>query len=524
MKNDVVVIVIGGGFAGIMAARRAQAEGARVILIDRGSIGMGTNSALANGVFSSPTSLYSSEEYIKDTLEIGRMINDKALVTLVGQNAFNSIEYLNSLGITVVESSKIYYVVKSPRPEVLPGVVLMKALAEMIKHQDSISIMTGFYVSEILSRGGLAYGIRGFNKVGQEMQISASAIVLATGGAGAIYSRNDNQRNMMGQGYYLSSLAGLNLWDMEFVQFIPIVIAEPHLPSILLNSPFPEEVKLINAQGEDVLKKYDIDNLNYAVRNRRDELSILLFNESQVNTVFIDYQNVPSSSWDVHPLSLLKKIKFDFRAKPLAISPGAHFFMGGVKTDLSGHTSLPGLFACGELAWGLHGANRRGGNALTECVVLGEVAGKSAAQYALKNPSDFTIKEGNNTYITHKSSPVNQLTELRGKIRNIAWNYAGVVRSESALKKGLLELQEIHKQLGSISVKDIQHHIVKEDLKSASFVLRNIITASIGRCESRGSFYRSDYPKEDNENWLKNSCLQYDKMKDEFILSHYPIQ
>jgi len=101
------------------------------------------------------------------------------------------------------------------------------------------------------------------------MSIHAPSVVIATGGGGAIYLRNDNQKRMMGQGYYLAAKAGLELWDMEFVQFYPLVMAEPRLPSMLLYSPYPEEVKIINASGEDIGRKHGMRDVNEAIMKRR---------------------------------------------------------------------------------------------------------------------------------------------------------------------------------------------------------------------------------------------------------------
>jgi aspartate oxidase len=127
---------------------------------------------------------------------------------------------------------------------------------------------------------------------------------------------------------------------------------------------------VINDGGEDVIEKYEIGDLNEAIKTRRDDLSAALFNEDMRGSVYIDYRKVPSSAWGQHPLSLLSKIHFDFKNKPLSVSPAAHFFMGGVKINERCETSLEGLFAAGEVSGGVHGANRLASNSLLESVVL----------------------------------------------------------------------------------------------------------------------------------------------------------
>ncbi len=116
--------------------------------------------------------------------------------------------------------------------------------------------------------------------------------------------------------------------------------------------------------------------------NQRDLFSLALYEASQKSDVYLDLRGVPEKAWEQYPLNFLKKSKFPFRERPFLIAPAVHFFMGGVEIDDQGRTALPGLFAAGEVAWGIHGANRMGGNALTECAVFGTLAGRSAAEYA----------------------------------------------------------------------------------------------------------------------------------------------
>ena len=521
MRQD--VIVIGAGLAGMVAAYAAQAEGAQVILIDRGSIGLGTNSALSNGIFAGPTSSYSPDDYIKDTLQIGKMINNELSVKLIAQEAPNAFKFLRYLGISLEESPG-HYVLKPSCPDVMRGVSLVKKLTERIRDLEKVNILTGFYVTEILREGNQLRGVKGIDKTGRKISICAPAVVMATGGAGAIYLRNDNQKTMMGQGYFLAAKAGLELWDMEFVQFYPLVMAEPRLPSLMLYPPYPKEARLISASGEDILRKYGIDDTYEAIRKKRDQFSAIIFEEGLAGPVYMDYRKVPSFLWEKYPLSLLKKMRFDFRARPFAVSPGAHFFMGGIRTDELAQTSLPGLFACGEVVWGLHGANRRGGNALTECVVFGRIAGRSATRYALTHrASPLDPKEFPEDLVPHPPPAQKRYRELRHLIRDIAWRYAGVVRSEAGLKVGLSKLEGLDRELKETTPQTVSERKLGQDLMSAAFVLKAVLTTSLARKESRGGFNRKDFSQEDNINWRKNSCLLYDPEGDDFSVSHHQV-
>jgi fumarate reductase (CoM/CoB) subunit A len=512
------VAVVGAGLAGMIAAITACREGAEVLLVDRGSIGLGSNSAMANGVFTGPGSSYGEMEYVADTIKIGRGLNRKTMVEAVAREARRGIELLRSTGLDITETTATYSV-KSPDANIIPGVTLVRKVAETARALSALDVVTGFCVTEIVKVQGAVRGIRGFDRAGKETMIPADAVVLATGGAGAIYLRNDNQKTIMGQGYRLAAEAGLDLWDMEFVQYYPLVFADPHLPSVIVYPPYDAAVELINSAGEDLMAKYNLGNINEASLKKRDEFSATLFGELRSGPVFMDFRKVPSARWREHPLSLIAGLRFDFSTSPVAVSPGAHFFMGGVRTDEYGRTELPGLFACGEVVAGLHGANRRGGNALMECLVFGAIAGRNAATEVLGSETHPVAPPEPQPAPTGASADRGELRDLRQEIRRIAWSSAGVVRTEGNMKEGLAQIDVLRQRLRSIQPETPDDRRLKLDLASAAFTVRAVLTAGLGRKESRGSFLRSDFPDEDNAHWKKNSCLKYDSENDTFTLS-----
>ncbi len=514
------VIIIGAGLAGMVAAETARAEGAKVLLVTRGGIGIGTNSAISNGMFTSPTDVYSIENFIKDTIAIGKGINNEQMVRLVGREAYDAISSLRSYGIEIEETPG-NFTVQLPRPDLIRGVPLVKNLAAHLRKQDAISFWPNFCVTEILTQENNVFGIKGFEASGKAVTMHAPAVILAAGGGGAMYLQNDNQKSTMGQGYALAAKAGLELWDMEFVQFYPLVLSEPRLPQFMVYPPYPSEVKLINASDEDIAKKHGLENLNDAIRKMRDSLSATIYLEGLAGPVYMDYRSVPQDRWGVYPVSLFRKLKFDFRNHPFRIAPGVHYFMGGVRINKSGETGISGLFACGEMVWGLHGANRRGGNALTECVVYGKLAGRTAASRAKQHrlPTDTRIEKK----VDFVGSGPSDLRALRKEIRETAWNHAGIIRNEGSIKEGLTKLSDIEARLEDAQTKTIQEKRLRWDLLSASLVLKGILTASSGRQESRGAFYRDDFPETDDTNWKKNSCLQYNPDSGIFNVNYKPV-
>lgn len=519
------VIIIGAGLAGIVAAIHAQQEGADVLLLDRGPVGTGTNSCLANAYFAGPVIGYTAQAYIRDTLDAGRSINHHPTVDFVAQEAPSAFQLLRSLGLPVTQAPTGLNV-DSPVPGVIPGVALMRRLAETLGKLGVIRTRKGFFVREIVVQENRALGVRGIGQAGEDIFLPAQAVILATGGAGAIYLRNDNQKKILGQGYYLAAKAGLSLWDMEFVQFYPLVLSEPGYPSLILFPPYPRETRLIDEAGEDVLARSGLGGINTAIMKKRDEFSAFLYHEVQTSRVYMDFRHLPDALWDVHPFTILKKLKFDFRARPVAVSPAAHFFMGGVKTDDQGQTDVPGLFACGEILWGLHGANRMGGNALTECVVTGSRAGRFAARYGqASHPVPVFLPEDSSPFYAAPSAPpaTGVLKGLLQRIKPIASGQAGVVRTGRGIQEGLRQVSEIKRSLRDVSCPDREGRILREDCLSACFTLEAVLTASLGREESRGSFVRSDFPEEDNQHWQKNSQLQYDAQEDRFSLRYLPV-
>jgi succinate dehydrogenase/fumarate reductase flavoprotein subunit len=518
---DADVIVVGAGLAGMTAALAAEQAGAEVLLVDRGPIGTGTNSALSNGAFSGPASPDRADDYVRLVVQIGKGLNHLPYVRQVARQAPSAIEFLCSLGLDIAKTPG-RWMVRSPRPETMPGTTLVRRVAELVLGRERIRAARGVRVTALLTASGRAVGVRGFDLSGGARVVRASAVILACGGAGAIYAKHDNQGTMLGQGYRLAAEAGLDLWDMEFVQFYPIVLDEPELPSMMVYPPYPAEARLLTPSGEDLLAKYDLGDINQAIVKKRDAFSALIMEESKAGPVRMDLRAVPEARWKVHPLSLLTRCKFDFRARPVRITPGSHFCMGGVRTDEDGRTALPGLFACGEMVWGLHGANRMGGNALLECLVSGRIAGQAAARLALATPTGAAVPAPADSPGPPASAGGADLQAIRKRIREAAWRCAGIVRSGEGMAGGLSEAEEIWAVLKAAGTPTPRHQALREDLLAACFVLRAVLTAGLGRLESRGTFIRTDCPTQDDANWLKNSRLVWDPSRQRFNVEHLP--
>lgn len=516
------VIVVGAGLAGMAAALAAEEAGGRVVLLDRGAIGGGSNSALSNGAFAAPDSAEAVEAFVALVRQVGRGLNRPAYVRQVAREAPAAMEFLGGLGLDIGHRPGQRFV-RSPRPRVIPGTTLVRGVAERLRGRATIRLEAGVRATAILQDAGGAAGVRGRDLAGAEREYRASAVILACGGAGAIYARHDNQAAILGQGYHLAAQAGLALWDMEFVQFYPILLDEPGLPMAMIYPPYPPEARLLDAAGRDLLAAHDLGEINRAIVQQRDAFAALLAEESRRGAVRMDLTRVPEARWATHPLSLLRQDRFDFRGRPVRVGPGTHFCMGGVRTDEEGQTELPGLYACGEMVWGLHGANRMGGNALTECLVSGRLAGRGAARRRGGPRGEGLVApppppEGTRTVGRE------ELLALRRRIQETAWEFAGVSRSQMGMERGLYEAGELWGRLAESRADTVQARGLREDLLSATFVLRAILTAGLTRPESRGAFLRNDAPEEDEAGWRRNSRLTWDPAGDRFARAYPPAE
>jgi succinate dehydrogenase/fumarate reductase flavoprotein subunit len=193
--------------------------------------------------------------------------------------------------------------------------------------------------------------------------------------------------------------------------------------------------------------------------------------------------------------------------------------MGGLPTDEEGQTDVPGLFACGEMVWGLHGANRMGGNALMECLVSGRIAGEGAARLAADTPSGSAVAP-----VPRGAAPREpaDLRELRRQLRQAAWRCAGVIRCAEGMAAGLAQATEIAARLATAAAASAHQRIARDDLRSGVFSLRAVLAAGLPRLESRGCFIRADHPDQDDAAWRRNSRLAWDPASDRFTVTYVP--
>jgi len=514
LKTD--VLIIGGGGAGMRAALAAKEKGAEVLLVSKTPIGKSTCTYLSVGAFAVAVKGRSKEEHFQLTLQTGKGMNDRNLVEVLVNEAPERLRELESWGL-VGEWQKGRFL--CPIRPTAAGAPLANTLAKETVRQ-GVSSVPWVMVSELVIDSGKVVGAIGFDlRKGKEVAFLSKAVIMANGGGGALYGRHDNPVRATGDGYALAYHAGCSLRDMEYVQFIPTGLAEPGKPAHLLAARLPDMGRVINSLGEDILQKYQIKEKPVVV-HARDSFSLAIFKEEmEGREVRIDLRTLSEKDWLQDPIAqgqrdMLMK-HFSAGVKPLRISPMCHFFMGGVSIDQDGRTGIAGLYAAGEIVGGVHGANRMGGNALSEILVFGNRAGKAAGAWALEQgwveEAQDLVGRRLDSFQKKWKKPGGGAAprELRKEIAQILWKKGGILREESGMTSALKALEKIGQEdLPRARTESPKEFLEKMEIENALLVAEMIIKSALMREESRGAHFRRDFPLPNDPKWKGNIFLK----------------
>ncbi|RJS87223.1 FAD-binding protein [Candidatus Bathyarchaeota archaeon] len=505
------VLVIGGGAAGLRAAIEAVRGGVKPLVVCKGKAGYNTTTAVSGGGLKAAVGGASVEEHIEDTLRTGRGLNDRRLVEVLARESSERVLELRDFGIGLQVGRGGVYVGDTPGRGGLELALGLRDYALKI----GVGLLEDTIITRILLEDGKAIGAVGYSHLRDEAYIlSARAVILATGGAGALYLRNDCPRGAVGDGYSLAYQAGARLRDMEFIQFFPLALAEEGFPPFLIGGRLSEEGRLLNALGEDIVEKYAIRDRPLVLR-ARDLLSRAIMTEIKAGrgvdgAVLLDVREVLRGGLEgwfstASFRTLLEKLRAADR--PVKVAPICHFTMGGVAIDEWGQTDVEGLYAAGEVVGGVHGANRHGGNALTSALVFGARAGRRAAEYARETSAIKPIGfEELQRYESLRGEGV-EAEELLERLRRLMWSKVGILREGEELREALREIGELREEAEEVKAETRREMLQALELPMALETAEMICRSALMRTESRGAHYRVDYPEED-ESWLRGIYLQ----------------
>jgi len=504
---DCHVLVIGSGGAGVRAAIEASLYG-DVVLLTKTLAGKGGCTTMAEGGYNAVLREQDScEGHFEDTMRGGAYLNDPDLVKILVSESPARMEDLLRWGAVFdfTDDDKVcqrpFGGQRFPRTCYAgdrTGHEMMMTLIERLGTA-GVAVRNEVTALDLLLDAGRVIGAIGIGESGELVTVKADSTILATGGGTRIYDISTNSASGTGDGFAIGYRAGAELIDMEMVQFHPTGAVYPYdaRGRLVTEAVRGEGGHLVNSLGNRFMKEYDPERMELSTRDvvaRAIATEILEGRGTEHGGVHLDVTHLKKEQIETKlPVMLEQFLKFgvDIRREPMEVAPTAHHMMGGLRITTECRTTLPGLFACGETAGGVHGANRLGGNALAETQVFGkragEFAGKAGRREKKIDPQQITRQEERlSAFLSGDTTPSHVGQELRLAM----WNGAGIFRTAHDLRTTLGMIASLSKKaLRAQSRRNIAECCTIQNMTlTASLVCR----AALLREESRGAHMRKD--------------------------------
>lgn len=522
---DTDVLVIGTGGAGLYAAIRASEAGRRVTILDKGLVGRSGGTVSGAGVsavgpWCEPGD--SVDVHFRDTVVGGSYLSDQPLVRVLTSEAQDRVMEMESWGLCFDKKPNGRYVLDRAGGHSYPrvmaisdrvGLQMTKVLRAQLLRQE-VDHHPDLTTTRLLTHDGKVTGAMGLDLGnGEIIQFNTMAVVLATGGVGQLYPVTSNPIKVTGDGLALAMAAGASLINMEQVQFFPCgLVHPPSLHGFILG--IQEYAKLYNVNEERFMAKYEPELLEHVTRDR---LARGIYTEiaegrgTQHGGVYLDATEVPEETLKsfMYEREMCSERGFDYHEKRVEIAPSAHFFMGGVAIDSDAQSTVPGLFAAGEVSGGVQGGNRLSGNSLSEILVFGSRAGVSAARYAdqtdRRTPDKEQVAEETARLEELIKRGVSELmpAQAKDRLRSIMQAHVYVSRTVKGLEKARQAVEEIEQELlprVGINGSELQQNyslLAYLDMEKMVKTAQMIVAAAQTRKESRGAHYLEDFPEPD---------------------------
>ncbi|MBZ5694923.1 MAG: FAD-binding protein [Acidobacteriia bacterium] len=532
------VLIIGAGGAGLRAAIEALAQGARVGVVCKSLLGKAHTVMAEGGLAAAMANLDKEDDWrthFRDTMRGGKLVNNWRMAQLHAQEAPDRVRELEQWGALFDRTEN--------------GEILQRAFGghtfrrlchvgdrtglEMIRTLQDRGVHMGFDVymectiTKLLKDGDRVAGAFGYwRETGKFVTFKAKSIVIATGGIGKSWKITSNSWECTGDGMALAYEAGAELLDMEFVQFHPTgMVWPPGVQGLLVTEAVRGEGGLLrNKNGERFMEKYDPKKMELSTR---DVVARSIYTEvkegrgSPHGGAFLDISHKPAEYVKRKLPSMYHQFKeladVDITKGPMEVGPTCHYVMGGIRVDAeTGRSSVPGLFAAGEAAAGLHGANRLGGNSLSDLIVFGRRAGLAAAEHAKKTAAptlDNSQIEATEREVlapfarTSGESPY----QIHHDLQEMMQNLVGIFRTDEDLRKALAALEKLKARASKMRVEGSRvfnpgWHLSR-DLACMLTISEACTHAALARKESRGAHSRLDFPKSEDVWGAKNHVI-----------------
>jgi L-aspartate oxidase len=534
------IVVVGSGAAGLYAALCLPSH-LNVALVTKDTLKTGASDWAQGGIAAAIDPTDSPQLHLEDTLKAGAGLCDREAVEFLVKHAPDAIASLVEMGVAFDrhgEKLSMTLEAAHSRPRVLhaadtTGRAIVATLTEKVLARPNIKILSQAVALNL--RLDLQNGrCRGINLLYESkiLPVQASAVILATGGGGQVFAQTTNPAVSTGDGVALAWRAGATLRDLEFIQFHPTALTVPGAPRFLISEAVRGEgAHLIDERG----KRFAFDYHEAGELAPRDIVSRAIFNHLQKTTddptrahVYLDMRAIASEKIRYRFPNIIKvcqKWGIDVFSQPIPVAPAAHYWMGGIATDLNCQTSIEGLYAIGETAsTGIHGANRLASNSLLECIVFAaQLSQIEVVSHPSSEESLYLVDEKGDWKEEMKT-----IDRVRQSLPSLMWQSAGISRSQEILESAIAQVnswrEEISKgaiaryllQLPSDECVTLTSPLAEQQLRRASQTMNLldiaylILKSAAFRTESRGGHYRSDYPQT-SPSWQVHTLVKGEK-------------
>ncbi len=532
------VLVIGAGLAGMRAALAAADEGVSVGVISKIHPVRSHSNAAQGGINAALNPGDSWESHAFDTVKGSDYLGDQDAIEVMCREAPKEILHLEHLGVTFhrndegklgtrafggASAARTYYVAD------ITGQAILHVLYEQLMKRSEVFRYEEWFTTALVQddSGHVAGAVTRNIRDGSMELFRAKTVILACGGNGQVYNPTTNALICTGDGIAMAYRVGAPLMDMEMIQYHPTTLAGNGL--LITEGARGEGAHLYNAQGERFMEKYAPNKMELASRDVVSRAEQTEINEGRGfpdGTVALDITVVPRKR--IHEaLREIVNVGRDFAGvditkDPIHIKPGNHYTMGGIKTDIDGQTSVPGLYAAGEVACvSVHGGNRLGANSLLDTLIFGRRSGQHAAHAAkgvgLPSVSDARLAEEATMVqdIVGRERTGRRVSQIKDELGAAMDRYAAVYRDDEGLRQALAIVQRLKEEARTVATDD-KGTVFNQDLLGAielGFMLDNaecIVMGALERKESRGAQYRTDFPARNDDEWLKHIDLRID--------------